>query len=318
MTLRTQILSILVLAITSGISKSQVVMSYLDAAPRRSLDRYALDGNPSGSSSQTQLLSSLTLLGDRLLGGSPTGILEYDLSGNFVGDFGVLPSNDRESFPFLESDVAGNAYVSYRGPPGFRLDSAGNITQTYSVPNVRSIAGIDAASDGTTYILGDRLDDNRLFVFDSMGTLLDDFEIAETDTPREIAINESLEELYIGSEFPGDIHVYDISTSVPRFTETIPFPGEQLVGIYVDQETDRIFGTMFRNGGFEVDRDGTILNTYPLQMGTGAIPTNSDIVAFIPEPESLNLMAYGFITLIVLCRCGRAEKNSHHFAPANA
>lgn len=296
------ILLVGVLSLHGGVATAQVVFTAGDEFENGSfvgsLNEFEIDGMlVERTPSPTDSFFSLATDGSRILAGSGLSLVEFDLFGNRLGVFANVPEGGPNSMTaLLETDEAGSVYVSFAGfqsapRTSFRLNSSGIITQTFSNPGLVFPVGIDADADGTTWILNGAAVGvgNRLFAFSPNGVLQNEFALPEVDNATSIAISETLEELYI-SDFAGDaLHVYDISSGSPIFSQSIATPTRP-TGIFIEPNTDRIFGTSFFEGGFEVDRNGNLLNEYVFGGQPGS---TSDIVAFVPEPGSGTLMVIG-------------------------
>ncbi len=85
--------------------------------------------------------------------------------------------------------------------------------------------------------------------------------------------------MYISDSINRAIHIFDISTGVPRQFYSITGLGN-VTHVFVEPSTDRIFGIDFMDSGFEVSRSGSILaRYYPhesgfIQRAIVAIPTS--------------------------------------------
>jgi len=212
---------------------------------------------------------------------SSGAINRYDRQGNFLGEYadvsaiaGLSPSNQR-----IESDSVGNIYSVFGGldstaRTSFRLDPAGTVSATFAHPDLVFPRGIDANANGDVFILNGARKGvgNRLFKFDATGKYLDNFELPSVVDPSDIAINESTNELFVSDEKAKSIFIYDLASGSPVLTHTLPVLG-RAIDVFVEQTSGRVFGTMFGAGqddkglfinanGFEVSRDGSLVNTY--------------------------------------------------------
>lgn len=260
---------------------------------------YELDGSFVGST-PTPLVSSLETDGSRIFAGAGTDVLQFDRFGNPAGTFAsVTGGGINATIPLLGTDSANNVYVAFNGfnqnpRTSFRLDSIGNVNESFSHPDLVFPTGIDATADGTTWIsnganvgIGD-----RLFSFDGNGNFLADYALPEVDNLSSIAIIDSSHELVVADSGLDALHFYDISSGSPEFVETIS-AGDVTIDVFIDQSTNRIFG-IGTEGGFEIDRDGNILAGYPVPA-PGEFQIATGIVAFtsIPEPGSLVVLLAG-------------------------
>jgi len=245
---------------------------------------------------------SLTNLGSSLyVAGAGGAINRYDLGGNFLGQFADVSglAGQTPLFQTLESDSAGSVYAAFGGAGGaartsFRIDPNGNVSQTFSHESLVFPRGIDATGSGDVYIVNSVsfFFGNRLFKFNSAGTYIDDYAIPETVFPSDMAIDEIDEEIFISDEFGKAIQVYDISSGEPIFSNTIPAPSFVL-DVFIEQGAGRILGTYVVVGsdsagsftkfvGFEVMRDGTVVNLYT----EDAAPREQSVRSIVALPDS--------------------------------
>lgn len=225
-------------------------------------------------------------------------IEKYALDGTYLGQFAdvsAMAGNSPGSHT-IEADLAGNIYSVFAGNgsaprTSFRLSPDGTVLQAFAHPSLVFPRGIDAAGDGTVYILNSAAVGigNRLFEFDPNGNHIANHAIPAVSNPSDMAINELTQELFIADFFGDAIHVYDIAGATPEFLITIPTP-DNTNDVFVEQSTNRIFGTYtdvagdFRLTGFEVGRDGTILSTFD-----DPFPADESIrsLVAIPSPSTL-------------------------------
>ena len=269
----------------------------------------------------SRFATSMTTDGTSLFVGEFTqAIQRYDLNGMFLGEFADVSSlaGPDPGAPNLESDAAGNIYASYTGSfsqprTSFRLGPDGSITGTYAHPDLVFPDGIDATADGTVYIvnganLGAGL---RLFKFDSSGGYLADFAIPETSNPSDIAINETSNELLIADEGNDSIHIYDISSATPTYSQTISGL-RRTFDVFTDPMSGRIFGvtSTFENDvssrtGYEVARDGTIVNSYFEDAPLDEQTITGIVALVVPEPGSMVLLV--LVAGMLLRRCSPSD-----------
>ena len=231
---------------------------------------------------ESRLGWSLATVGFDLYVGEYGGAIDrYDLNGNSLGQFADVSglAGPNPLTQKLESDAAGSVYTAFGGfdsspRTSFRIASDGSISETFSQPNLVFPSGIDATAGGEVYIINSAAVGvgNRLFKFGAGGSYIDDFPIPQVDHPSDIAIDEMGEELFISDEFPQSIHVFDISSGAPIFSDTLPAPGP-VIDVFVEPISGRIFGTyyefgddgsvsFFKHHGFEVSRGGSVINLY--------------------------------------------------------
>lgn len=204
-------------------------------------------------------------------------IHHYDLAGNFLGEFADVSAlaGPSPNLQVLETDLSGYIYTTFSGQSSlprtsFRLNPNGTVSQSFSHPDLVFPRGIDAAVNGDVYIVNSAAVGvgQRLFRFDSAGSYIDDYAIPEVINASGLAIDEAAGEAFIGDEFGDAICVYDISTGAPAFSLIIPTPGAT-TSVFIEQASGRILGTYldsslpgFPHIGFEVLRDGTVVNLY--------------------------------------------------------
>jgi hypothetical protein len=178
---------------------------------------------------------------------------------------------------------------------GTRFNSAGNITQTYSHPNLGGIAGIDADAAGNVYIVGG----NLLFKFAANGTFLNSIPIDPGF--RDVSIDETGQRLFAADENSAGngIRIFNIAGAMPSFVGSMSTPANaSIVGIHFAAESGNILATDFGllssdRRGLEYSSTGTLLREY---RPSGAMAA-WDITSFVPEPTSLALAAMWLVGL---------------------
>ena len=266
------------------------------------LDRFARDG--AFIERQNIQGTSLATDGSRLFVGNGMSIDQYDFAGNFIGPFATgIDGGDDAGSTLLESDGSGNVYVAFRGFFGaertsFRLDSTGAIQQAYTAPGLVFPTAIDAASNGSTYILNGVGGEDRVYRFDASGVLQGSTVLNSSQNPFQriegFTIDESSDELY-AVERSGTVNVYDISSDEPQLDRTFQAPPGDYSAASFDLASSSLFlGALPLQGqvgefGYEVDRMGNLLNTYELPPSGGLITFPLGIVA-VPEPTGIMLI----------------------------
>jgi hypothetical protein len=149
--------------ITAGQSLSvyEVGFRTLGSSTKTDLYRFQDDGSMVSQRSlpDTRQGVSMTTYGGKLYVAELSGAInEYDLSGAFLAHFADVTAQTGivSSSPRLESDSTGGLYAAFNYPdsrPSVRLDPNGNISQTFSHPNLNFPKGIDAAANRDVYIL---------------------------------------------------------------------------------------------------------------------------------------------------------------------
>jgi hypothetical protein len=204
---------------------------------------------------------------------------------------------------FLESDSSGNVYANQGplGPPiATRFDATGAVTGTFTHATMHEDAGMDADAAGNVYIVDIFGSTRTLFKFAPDGTFLNSLPLDPTIVPRDMAIDEATNRLYLAdgsSSGPATkVRIFNIAGPVPVPAGTLPTPaGATIEGIHFAAESSNILVTDFgvpsnMVRGFELSPIGTVLQTYtpsPAEFGF-------DITTFvIPEPASWAVIGLG-------------------------
>ena len=264
----------------------------------------------------TGAFASLTTDNDRIfITSSDGGINQFDLEGDLLGGFANVSSSAdplmSSARQILESDALGNVYTTFTGfqstpRTSFRLAPDGSTSASFAHPDLVFPVGIDADSNGNVFILNSALDGDRLFQFDESGSYIDDFAVPGVTRPSDIAINEVTNELFIGDL--GAIRVYDLTSDGPLLVGSLQAARNLDVNdVFVEPSAERILGATFdifneNNVGFEVSREGELVNTFAVtagqqNLGVSAIAVISDNTISVPEPTATGLLLIAAISL---------------------
>ncbi|MGI9455082.1 MAG: hypothetical protein ACR2NU_00885 [Aeoliella sp.] len=276
---------------------------------------------------ETEQATSIATDGrDLYVGEFGTGNIDrYSINGEYLGRFAELGDvlGRNPGTPKLEFDTAGNLYASAGGSSSrprtsVRLDPAGTISQTFSHEDLVFPRGIDAAGDGSVYILHSAGTPQKLFKFGPNGNHVNTFSIPRTVNASDLAINEFAHELYLSDEFDESLHVYDISSGAPSYRSSIPMAGFP-ISVSVEPMSGRLFSLTYSRGtggsgnqlgfaymGFELTPEGVVENSYSAESFSFA----TDIVAVVPEPSSVVLLSFA-----VVFNAFAAKANRHPGSP---
>lgn len=242
-----------------------------------------------------------TLNGNVLVANFYDAIQEYSPSGAMLGNFASF-----DTPTFVETDNKGYVYVTPLGGPGpavaARFNAAGDLTQTFYIPDGSGINGIDADADGNVYVvdtLGYR--SSFLYKFSENGTFLNRTLLPFVLDGDDIAIDEVGKRLFIADEFGGNqgIKVFDISSATPSFISSITTPanGTYFGMDYAEDSGDVLVvdtGILSHDPrGLEYSSNGTLLREYRASNAS----TLYDIVA-VPEPATAALLVMGLAALV--------------------
>ena len=272
--------------------------------------------------------TTLTTDGASLYVGEFSGAIErYDFQGNYLGQFADVGSlaGTMPTATLLEVDAAGSLYAAFGGfrsapRTSFRLNQNGAVTATFSHVDLVFPSGIDSTASGDVYIVNSAGVGVgvRLFKFNAAGTYLGDFALPNAQNPADIAINEVTGELYVADEFDDSILVYDVLASVPIFKARLEAPGAA-TDIFVEPSSGRIFGSYstletdamgiyLKNTGFEISRDGDVLNLYVVDAPAREQRVRSLVAIKVPEPPRA-------LVIMLIAGCYLAGRQSKFALP---
>jgi len=238
------------------------------------------------------------------------GVVEqFDLSGTYVGVFADVAADLlAATATHIEFDSHGHLYVhGWHSRRAGRYDLAsGDLTQTYSAPDISYPYGIDADARGYVYVVNDPGDEpeERVFRFSPAGALIESFPLPEVCHPYDLAIDEGGEVLYLVDHAAGPmganvVQAYSIEdASMGQHLRTIAVPGMVAAeGLHFEPTSGSLFVASY--GGFpvEVDANGDVVTTYI--NFTPPFMVNCRDIAYIPEPATLALLAFGGMALLL-------------------
>jgi hypothetical protein len=266
-------------------------------------ETYAVTSESDAAFLGTTILNGNVLVADFRV----DAIQRFSTSGALLSPFALF-----DNPTFLESDSSGNVYTTHFsiGPAiATRFNSAGAITQTYSVSGSNELSGIDADVAGNVYVVDKS--NGRLVKFAANGTLLNSIPVSRSSD--DLAIDEAGNRLFLADEFAAGlgVKVFDLSGLIPVLTGSIVTPANSnIVGVHFAAESGNILAVDFGAGsntprGLEYSPSGTLLRQY--QPTAAALA--SDITTLpIPEPSSLAMLLIGTLAL----KAGRRARQTTH------
>jgi len=275
---------------------------------------FSLDGTFLASSQgpAPNYYTSITAQGGSLYVSDYEGMIEqFNASGHYIGQFADVGADLLGSLTGnLDCDSRGNLYVHNMGSHSEprnagRYDLAsGDLTQTYSHPDLVFPCGIDADAAGNVYVVNSAAVgvENRVYKFSPDGALLGAFAPDFIDSPADLAVDEENEVLFVSDEFGGAnaVHAYSLAdSSFGVHIKTISVPAvDWAVGLHYEPLLGHLFITSSSpspgsSAAYEIDTDGNVIHTYQLPELTLVLD-----VVYVPEPATLSLLALSGLVAI--------------------
>ena len=243
--------------------------------------------------------TSLATDGDYIYVGdfSSSDVLRYSLDGQYLGVFiDNTSSHTLSNLHHIAFDEGGNLYASPVGgtqglPPKIsKYDQNGDWLRDFQHVDLVCPSGVAVDAQGVVYVSQSTAWESAIYKFSANGSYLERFAAlnpADLDIDREAGI------LFEARNYGTSIRKYSLDGT---HLGDIPLPGINYgSGMYFDPFTNHIFATGWASdNAVEVSLDGTILRTF----SGGEMGSPWDIIASVPEPATLSLLAIGGLALI--------------------
>ena len=220
-------------------------------------------------------------------------VLRYTLDGNYLGVFiDDTSAHTLGRLRHIAFDKDGNLYASPAGMGSAprrisKYDQNGDWVRDYQHADLLFPAGVAVAADGTLYVGQATGWEHAIYMFAGDGTNEGRF---DAEYPADLDIDCEAGILFEASHYGTSIQEYALDGT---YLGSIPLPAAISYGsgMYYDPFTDHIF-TVGRSSDNAclIDLDGTLFR--PIFSG-GGMEDPHDIIAGIPEPATLLLLALG-------------------------